>query len=308
MHDDPTGSYPEPPTHDPLLAREQARLASLLIDPLFEFPKHVATIPCITIRRVGRLMGLSDIEADIRPNRIHGGRTYRLSFDGMSPSLHRSPIGIEFSLGPGRSDFDGAVVLLRQAARMLAHQAVRRIDVERLGLDGPLHAADGEADHLMVDASLVRLARARRQDAPRLFRRGLADLHSRVTQTGRKTNTGGACFRHAHNHVADLGRVDVAAPAMRTYGLHADFVKGGPGRTTQAIFDGGHLHLFNTPMPAETVLAALPGRRLGDLIEVDPELDDRVIATIVPSDEEEGRTAITFEPDLVPFPELPPCT
>lgn len=307
MHDDPTISYPRLPM-DALVAREQARLAPLLIDPLFEFPDHLSVTPCITIRRVGRLMGLSDIDADIARSRMHNGTTYRLTFSGMSPSLHLSQIGVEYTVGAGASPFDGALGLLRHAVVMLAHQAARRIDAERLDLDTPLHAFDGAVDHLMVDASLVRLARERRQDASRLFRRGLHDLHSMVSQGSRRADMGASLLRHAHNHVAEHARAAVDALPTRTYGIHADFAKAGAARQTRAVFDGAHLHLFNTPMPVETLLAALPGRRLGDLVEVDPELDDRVIATIAPSDEEEGRTVITFEPDLVPFPELAPCT
>jgi hypothetical protein len=313
MHDDPTGSYPGLPA-DALVAREQARLAPLLIDPMFDSPRHVepptrdATVACVTIRRVARLMGLSDVEADISRSRMHNGTTYRLAFSGTSPSLHLSQIGVEYTVGAGTNPFDGALSLLRHAVVMFARQAARRIDAERLDLDAPLHAVAGEAGHLMVDASLVRLARARRQDAPRLFRRGLHDLHSLVSQGNRRADMGTALLRHAHNHVAEHARDDVDALPTRTYGIHADFGKPGVVRGTRAIFDGTHLHLFNTPMPAETLLAALPGRRLGDLVEVDPELDDRIVATIVPSGEEEGRTAITFEPDLVPFPELAPCT
>lgn len=301
-----TKRHPDAPA-DALVARELARIAPLLIDPLFDAPGMPEAAATTSIRRIGRLMGLADIDAEIKRSPLHRDPVASVEFTGASPSLHRSKMALRRAYPSAFPIFDACLHMLHMTSLAFAVQCARRIDAQRLHLDAPLDPDADRCDHLMVDASLVLMAKDRRQDAATLFRRGLVDLHNCASQGYDPTHHHGPVHRHGSNHVAEGPRAHVDAVAPRTYGIHAEFVRTKPVRTTTGVFDGRVLQMFDVSAPPETVLSALSGRPLCDLVRVDPRLDDRIIATArVPEGGETDRLFVTFEPDLVPFPETRP--
>ena len=243
------------------------------------------------------------------PVSIQGTDTWIVAkLHGWSPSLHLCSIMVTMTLPRGRSDPQETLEPLRAVA---AVQAVRAADAlaAGIGLPGSARGAHSPHLHLHADASLLGLlvldALPKSPDADeddaekddeRTDERPVrpADPLAAVL----KDAAGSLGLSHSGQRRYDGGPIisDSACVASDHDGVRAIGLKSAsfePGRATAPGTSGRTKVLVTTTaervtqvrisdLPARlpnTVVAALPGRRLGDAVTMHPLLDPRVVAT-----------------------------
>ena len=226
---------------------------------------------------------------------IRNGNTAKISFFGWSPTLHRIHVGTTVDAVTGATD----EFLFRLHHNMSA-QRRRAEEGGRLGFLGPLtdHAV---INHLHTDRSLAEMHRSD-PTLPPLFQeltKACAALH-RVS-----TYRGTPAFGTRHG---SLWETTDGGETVRLIGSRVRFTPDGvrtgppPGQEIQATFDGIVVEIPTDPLP-ETMLKTLVGRRVGDLVRLHPEIDERVIRQVVNSDEKQ-RVIVGVEPDAVKVSDL----
>ena len=193
-----------------------------------------------------------------------------LSFLGWSPSLHAIKIErvvhikLVDSQGSLREQEDLIQECLQGMDEVEAIQRERAEAAQLLGADGPLNLR--EISHLQADRAWPTLKAASGGDPQRAYTEALRRAHTEST-------TGGRNMRCSGVHVIEGLDKDTDS-IVRAVLPHLRF-KDSAGK--RAVTWRGFDLEVHSPPPAETILAAMPGRRLGDFISLNPALNERQI-------------------------------
>ena len=215
--------------------------------------RAVDSIPRITGARVTAKTYPKHFAVDIR-------------MEGWSPTLHAVRIVRIDSLQMTRAALDEAADVLPRAIDAIATlQRSRAQDAARMGHARPLPTR--EIGHLDIDPALPAL----RGDGPDATRKAILEAVRRAHSTS-NDYSGGAAMRAGGVLLGDRRAEDgrwlrICAPNVKLRSVD--------GRR-QATLRAFELDLEAEHLP-DTVLAALAGRPLRDLVEIHPLLDDRTI-------------------------------
>lgn len=228
------------------------------------------------------------------------GRTPRpalvIAMEGWSPSLHRLSMSHLQPLGIASDAVQSVRPVLNDLATVIGRLAARADAAAALGFPKPLDpTGETEVDHLHMDSSLAELA-----SAPGRSRHGGARGAVRRLHGGR--NGACACWSHVSDNDHSIVERIAGPGVIRDVGWRAH--DGGLGDGLPS-YDGKVLSLKAEPMP-DLIMAALPGRRLDDMVRVHPALDHRVIRSIHVDDlgGDDRLYSMTFEHDHVPLRSL----
>jgi len=193
-----------------------------------------------------------------------------IGFLGWSPSLHAIKIErvvhvkMVDSQNSPRARGDLIQECLQGMDEVEAIQCERAEAAKSLGADGPLDLR--EISHLQADHAWPTLKKASDGDPHKSYTEALRRAHTEST-TGRRNHRGSGV------HVIE-GRDKDTGCIIRAVLPHLR-IKDANGR--RAITWRGCDFEIHSPPPVETILAAMPGRRLGDFISLHPLLDERLI-------------------------------
>lgn len=243
-----------------------------------DHPPFPAALHAMIGARIGSIHGarLQPLIHDWRSKDIKRGHTgYRLHVDGWSPSLHEIDMVWRLTLDLAETPAQMERRAITQIGHQLKLQRTRAAAGLALGHAYPMTIGRVTKTatairHLHADASALglRIAALDSLDAPagsalEDIAVKLHDIHRAVVATGADTLT------EAGSEISDHGRI-------RTVHVGYDRSADLPGRIA---LTGRHLSLFDVALP-ETVLAALPGKRLFALSPIHPVLDGRTIESV----------------------------
>lgn len=271
----------------------------------------IGSVPGCTIDRRNCLDGRSAVAT----------ATHIVVFSGWSPSLHEVDVAASIAIAKGLpAEAQTAEVLAalepvlavqrRRATAGLALTHPTPYPLSFAGYDlidlGHLHAdasalailIDHSDDHRCTRSPMPDARQAARLEEERLntqaarrmapLRTPLHDLHAYS-----RRYDGGPSMRRGGERVSEHGDMRVLAwdQAVHTPSL--------PGRTAQGTLKGATLTIDRTIDMPDTLLHALAGRRVADLVDIGPWLSDRRIrrARRLAS----GEVSATLEPLLVPI-------
>lgn len=178
---------------------------------------------------------------------------------GWSPSLHR--IAMRTVRTIARPDaMDATIRWFAEAASTLW---TRSVHAAALGMERAPLATGTNIMHLDVDASLVEINGG---DPIRWAARAVKASHA--TAAARTTGVGGHTCAGGDSHVQERG---AAREACWRVSIDVD--------GDEVTFDGSDVTFFGPAFPA-SVVAALPGRHVVDLIRTDTCLDARLVEEV----------------------------
>jgi len=287
------------------LGAERVRLAGLLTSPLARSRDPVALLRRFAMNAATAIPGVASVRMDHLPTRhmmipptlpptLQATMHLALRFEGWSPSLHGRPVAIDLNCGSGTPG-EIARRLGMALCDVLARQSLRARDASAHGIRLPTTGPHLSTRHLHIDAALLAINRQWGVDVEGEVACGIEEIHRRTDRYH-----GGDRLESGGYHVVET--VDPATGGMvRSIGLRTSFLAKGEVRSTQAIFDGWALDVFNMPILPHTVLTSIVGRPLGDLVSLHAALNGRIVRDIRADDHEVGRYTLTFEPDYVPL-------
>lgn len=262
---------------------------------------------------LARIPGVS-VGQIVARRRDAGVVTVTLDINGWSPTLHgvQGAITAKVQLAAEQEPIRRAPMLRHPALRRLAAiQSARAAAGLQLGLSGPMAptgvsipAGRGtisrrmptEMRHLLVDASLPAVLATAGEDPVS----DLADGVRRMHNGQRSLIGGGDDGLHVDGdiwmqeiHTATLAGLPLGAPeTLRVIG-RAAVLEVPDGMT--GSYDGRRLLLTNHGLP-ETVLAAMPGRRLDQVVMLHPALNHRIVDGVHSNDD---TIWVSFTPHLM---------
>ena len=283
------------------LGAERVRFAGLLASPLARSRDPIALLRRFAMSAATAIPGVASVRMDHMPTRQMGippnlpaNMHLAVRFDGWSPSLHGRPVAINLNCGSGTPG-EIARRLGMALCDVLARQSLRARDASAHGIRLPTTGPHLSTRHLHIDAALLAINRQWGVDVEGEVACGIDEIHRRTDRYH-----GGDRLESGGYHVVET--LDRATGGMiRSIGLRTSFLAKGEVRSTQAIFDGWALDVFNMPILPHTVLAGIVGRPLGDLVSLHAALNGRIVRGIRADDHEDGRYTLTFEPDYVPL-------
>jgi len=283
------------------LGAERVRLAGLLTSPLARSRDPIALLRRFAMSAATAIPGVASVRMDHMPTRQMGippnlpaNMHLAVRFDGWSPSLHGRPVAINLNCGSGTPG-EIARRLGMALCDVLARQSLRARDASAHGIRLPTTGPHLSTRHLHIDAALLAINRQWGVDVEDEVACGIDEIHRRTDRYH-----GGDRLESGGYHVVET--LDRATGGMiRSIGLRTSFLAKGEVRSTQAIFDGWALDVFNMPILPHTVLTSIVGRPLGDLVSLHAALNGRIVRGIRADDHEVGRYTLTFEPDYVPL-------
>jgi hypothetical protein len=181
----------------------------------------------------------------------------RLQFKGWSPSLHA--VGIQVKVDERTAD--DLIRTTEAVRRVVAIQRSRAERSRRRGRRTP-YAVNNRPHlaHLHVDRALAILTELSQYSLKATLRSRLEDMHRFTSYDG------GA------NHITDKTAVHEMDHEGGTISMTMTEIVVRDG----VVFDGSSLVVEHDRLPA-TVISALVGRPLGDLVEIHPVIDGRII-------------------------------
>lgn len=193
----------------------------------------------------------------------------KLQADGWSPSLHLLRMTQVVMLPALGEPMDPA---LDQMATIVCRLAKRADEARDMGHRKPLPIPENPAvDHLSVDSSLAEMVGAKGISVHGSARNVVKGLHRGTAEQ--------QFWRHISNTDQSIVERDPEPPVTTTVrDVGWRFVPGEFGRDLPS-YNGLVLSLNAGALP-ETVMNAIVGRRLDDLIKVHPALDHRVVRLI----------------------------
>ena len=203
-----------------------------------------------------------------------GSLVARVSFSGWSPSLHEVAIEAKARARDGREE-----TAMHLLGPMLQRQCLRAAEAGRMCHRIPLSGVMGYSvlGHLHVDRALVDM----REDDPTLLPIiGHLDRELKPLHRAPQAHDGGLVLTDRGGMVCEATGRD--GRITRMIGAAVDIMPDGflADRRPQAKkvprFDGAMLTLPVASVP-DTILHAMPGRRVGELVRVHRLLDDRVV-------------------------------
>lgn len=166
----------------------------------------------------------------------------------------------------------------------------RSVHAAALGMDRAPLATGANIMHLDVDASLVEINGG---DPIRWAARAVKASHA--TAAARTTGVGGLTCAGGDCHVQERG---AAREACWRVSIDVD------GDGDEVTFDGSDVTFFGPALPA-SVVAALPGRHVADLIRTDTCLDARIVEEVGTTEIDNGcYYTLTLRQRTVPLASL----
>lgn len=226
--------------------------------------------------------------------------TVTASLRGWSPSLHEIRISGNVGCVMTGDEDAAAGILIRRFAPLIAAQNARAAEGMFLfGRLDPLQAQtifSTDAQHLHVDRALVEMCR----DTGRIAWDRVTRAVSTICTAVSALYDGGSRVATSSGSLEEAPRAD-GRPALRTVGFPVHIRHEGsidpPAGVQKPSFDGAELGLPDAQLP-DTVLAAIVGRPLGDLVQVHEEIDERIVRAA--ARDPDGAVRLALDPDLVP--------
>lgn len=264
-------------------ARETARLR--LTRALERANGARAAIRDTAVAMLHEIPGLSGMRY-VDGRHAQGLPVFTIGVTGWSPTLHAMRMTQSVRMPPGD---EGSEVAIDFTSRIHATLAERARDAQGYGLSGPPDAAARPpiAHHLVIDRSLAEIVRTRPGGCVATnVAFALREAH------GQQATFGGYVHQEGGRAIERVG--DPADRPSREIGWAVSL----SGREFPR-YDGGMLSLKAEGLPS-TVTSAMRGRRLRDLVQVHPALDDRIVRELH-VDDLGGETlyTVTFEPEPV---------
>lgn len=193
-----------------------------------------------------------------------------------------------------------AGVLIHRFAPLIVSQNARAAEGMRIcGRIDPFQSQTAfgtDVQHLHVDRALVEMCR----NTSRIAWDRATHAVSTICTAVSALYDGGPRVATSSGFLEETPRAD-GGLALRTVGfpvlLHHDGSINPPVGVQKPSFDGAELVLPDAQLP-DTVLSAIVGRPLGDLVRVHEEIDERIVTAATRG--ADGVARLALDPDLVP--------